>query len=139
MVRNYPRNSAEAASRIVAMAIIGDASLDDGEIEVVDELRLYRLLGLTRGRFMDVMGDYCEDLLAEGAPRGRVQLLDPTRIDFIIDHVDDRRLRVAVCAMILNVIAADGSMRDSELAMLAHVLRRWGLALADLEREFCVN
>jgi uncharacterized tellurite resistance protein B-like protein len=139
MPRNYPRNSAEAASRIIAMTMITDANLDDGEIAAVDELRLYELLGLTRGRFLDVVRDYCEDLVAEVTPGGRVRLLDPMRIDFIADHVDDRRLRVAVCAMMLNIIAADGALRDAELAVLTRVLARWGLTLEDLSRELAVH
>jgi uncharacterized tellurite resistance protein B-like protein len=139
MPRNYPRNSAEAASRVVAMTMITDANLDDGEIAAVDELRLYELLGLTRGRFLDVVRDYCEDLVAEVTPGGRVRLLDPKRIDFIADHVDDRRLRVAVCAMMLNIIAADGALREAELAVVSRVLARWGLTLEDLSRELAVH
>lgn len=139
MPRNYPRNSAEAASRVVAMTMITDANLADGEIEAVDELRLYELLGLTRGQFLDVVRDYCMDLVVEATPGGQVRLLDPARIDFIADHVDDRRLRLGLCAMMLNIIAADGALRDAELAVLARVLARWGLTLEDLSREFAVH
>jgi uncharacterized tellurite resistance protein B-like protein len=134
-MKDYPKNSPEAISRILAMMIITDASLDDREIEVMDELRIFDIIGITRSGFSQVVQDYCSELLAGGARDGRIRLVDKARIDEIIDLVDDPRKRVDTCGMILNIANADGKIHDTELAVFGYILERWGMTLESLERE----
>ena len=114
-MKDYPKNSPEAISRILAMMIITDARLDDREIEVMDELRIFDIIGITRSGFS--------------------QLVDKARIDEIIDLVDDPGKRVDTCGMILNIANADGKIHDTELAVFGYILERWGMTLESLERE----
>jgi uncharacterized tellurite resistance protein B-like protein len=134
-MKDYPKNSPEAISRILAMMIITDARLDDREIEVMDELRIFDIIGITRSGFSQVVQDYCSELLAGGARDGRIRLVDKARIDEIIDLVDDPGKRVDTCGMILNIANADGKIHDTELAVFGYILERWGMTLESLERE----
>jgi uncharacterized tellurite resistance protein B-like protein len=135
-VNSYANNSPEAISRVLAMMMITDAKLDERELEVMDRLNMYDLMGIDRNGFAQVVQDYCEDLLRSGNSQDRVRLVDKERIDQIIDCVDDRQKRIYTCGMLLNVANADGNISDSEMAVFTYILERWGLSLAELEAEF---
>ncbi len=135
-MNNYASNSPEAISRVLAMMMITDAKLDERELEVLDELNIYELVGISRDGFAQVVQEYCEDLLQSSNPQERVRLVDKDRIDRIIDCVDDRHKRIYTCGMLLNVANADGQISDSEMAVFTYILERWGLSLEELEAEF---
>jgi len=134
-MKHYERNSPEAVSRILAMMMITDAKLDDREVEVLDQLRAFDIIGISRAEFSQVVEDYCGELLGAGSASGRVRLVDKERIDRIIDLVDDHATRVNTCGMILNIANADGNLHESELAVFGYVLERWGMTLESLERD----
>lgn len=129
----YPADSPQAMARVIAMAIVTDARFDRSELAVLDELDAYAILGLAREEFLDTVHQYCRDLLAEGGER--IRLLDAARLDRALAEVTDPRKRILVCGLLLNVCEADGGFHETELALLQHVLRRWGLTLASLRRE----
>ncbi len=132
-MKDYERNSPEAVSRILAMMMITDAKLDDREVEVLDRLRVFDIVGISRDAFSEVVRDYCAELVRDGNADGRVRLVDKSRIDRIVDLVDDPRKRVDTCGMILNIANADGILHDSELAVFGYILERWGMTLESLE------
>ena len=134
-MKHYERNSPEAVSRILAMMMITDARLDDREVEVLDQLRVFDIIGISRAGFSRVVQDYCDELAGAGTAEGKIRLVDKQRIDRIIDLVDDHATRVNTCGMILNIANADGKLHDSELAVFGYVLERWGMTLESLERE----
>lgn len=134
-MKDYPKNSPEAVARVVAMMMITDSRLDDRELGIMDELRIYDIIGISRGRFSEVVQDYCGDLMGAGGKNGHIRLVDKDRIDAIVDLVDDREKRVQACGMMLNIAKADGKLHDTELAVFKYVLDRWGLTLESLERE----
>jgi hypothetical protein len=47
-MKAYAKNSPEAISRILAMMMITDAKLDDREIEIMDQLRILDIIGISR-------------------------------------------------------------------------------------------
>ena len=122
-MKRYPRNSPQAVARVLAMMMVSDGKLHPREIEVLDELRIFDIVGISQLGFMSVVHDYCSDLLASGNASGRIKL------------VDDRRTRVLACGMLLNIVNADDNISDAELAVLRYVLERWSLPLDALERE----
>jgi uncharacterized tellurite resistance protein B-like protein len=128
-MKEYPRNSPEAMARLLAMTMITDARLDDRELEVMERLRLYDLLGLSRADFARVVEDYCEDLLAAGAPDARVNLVDQARVDAVADAIDDPEKRLLAAQMVINILKADDRLEEVELALFRHILGRWGLSL----------
>ncbi|MBI1396686.1 MAG: hypothetical protein GC151_11955 [Betaproteobacteria bacterium] len=132
-MKNYTTDSAEAMARVLAMTMITDARLDDTELEIMDHLFLYDVLGISRDDFSRVVGDYCEDLLEGGAPDGKIALMDEKRIDAVIGCVKDPQKRLVTARMIANIIKADGKLHDAELALFRHILERWDLTLDQLK------
>ena len=131
-MRSYPRNSPEAMARIIALILLADGDLDDGEVEMLDDLGVYDRLGVSRKTFIRVVQEYFEDLLHDDTG-DRIRLLDAKRLDVVLDGVDDDKKRVDLAAMMLSLISADGNMNDAELATLRHVLVHWGLTLEEIE------
>ena len=131
-MRTYPRNSPEAMARIIALILLADGELDDGEVEMLDDLGVYDRLGVSRKTFIRVVQEYFEDLLHDDTG-DRIRLLDAKRLDVVLDGVDDDKKRVDLAAMMLSLISADGNMNDAELATLRHVLVHWGLTLEEIE------
>ncbi|MCW5625110.1 MAG: hypothetical protein KIT73_10370 [Burkholderiales bacterium] len=133
-MKQYLADSPEAVARVLAMTMITDARLDDRELEAMDRLDLYRLLGLDKAAFSVVVRDYCDDLVAAGSADGRVDLLDRERIDAVADAVVDPRKRIGTAQMVLAIMKADGLLHDAELTLFRYVLTRWGLSLEDIRR-----
>lgn len=134
-MHRYPHNSPEAVARVLAMMMVTDGKLHPDEIQVLDRLRIYEIIGISRLGFMKVVHDYCSDLLDSAGGNGRIRLVDKARIEEVIGLVNDRHLRVLTCGMLLNVINADDHLSEPELAVLRYILDRWGLPLESLERE----
>lgn len=134
-MKRYEQNSPQAVARILAMMMITDAKLDDSEIDILDELRAFEIIGISRSDFSRVVQDYCAELMAQGNANGRIRLVDRDRIDHIISEVDDHPRRVETCGMILNIANADGTLHDTELAVFGYILERWGMTLESLQRE----
>ncbi|MBL8533124.1 MAG: TerB family tellurite resistance protein [Betaproteobacteria bacterium] len=132
-MKTYAKDSPEAMARVLAMTMITDARLDDRELDAMDRLRLYELMGLSREDFSRIVKDYCDDLLrGGGASNGKIDLMDRDRIDAVIDSIDDSSMRLKTAHMILAIAKADGQLHDTELALFRHVLSRWGLSLEQL-------
>jgi hypothetical protein len=126
-MRAYAQNSPEAMSRVVAMMIVTDAHIDDREIAVLDRADAYQSLGISRENFMRVARDYCGDLVAEAHELGETLLIDPDRVDNVIDCIDLADHRVVVARLLLIVMAADHKQEHGELALLDHIFDRWHL------------
>jgi uncharacterized tellurite resistance protein B-like protein len=119
-------------ARIIALILLADGDLDDGEVEMLDDLGVYDRLGVSRKTFIRVVQEYFEDLLHDDTG-DLIRLLDAKRLDVVLDGVDDDKKRVDLAAMMLSLISADGNMNDAELATLRHVLVHWGLTLEEIE------
>jgi uncharacterized tellurite resistance protein B-like protein len=119
-------------ARIIALILLADADLDDTEVDMLDRLGVYGRLGVSRTTFIRVMKEYFEDLLTDDAGE-RIRLLEPKRLDVVLDAVDDETKRLHLAAIMLNLISADGDMNDAELATYRHVLFHWNLTLDQIE------
>lgn len=131
-MRTYATDSPEALARVIAMTMITDAKLDDRELEIMEILFLYDVLGVTRPEFSAIVKEYCDDLVQAGSPDGKIDILDRERIDRIVDAVQDPKKRLQTAQMIANVIRADGHLHDAELVLFRHILERWSLTLDQL-------
>ena len=126
-MKTYAQNSPEAMSRVLAMMIVTDAHIDDREIAVLDRTDAYDSLGISRENFMRVARDYCGDLVAEAHELGETLLIDPDRVDNVIDCIDVAEQRIIVARLLLIVMAADHKQEHGELALLDHIFDRWHL------------
>lgn len=135
-MRKYALNSPEALARLLAMFMITDGNMDPRELELLDKLHVYDLIGLPRKQFTKVLVDYCDDVSDEANDDGTIRLLDAERIDGLLTEITDRRKRVLACVLAMDISKSDGTISEPEMALLSHMMKSWGISLDDLEREF---
>ncbi|RVT88042.1 TerB family tellurite resistance protein [Inhella crocodyli] len=127
-MRTYPKNSPEAAARLVALTLIADGVAHAREVEAWQSTRMARALGLPTDRAQALLQQLCEDLLAsENRQWGRACHLDDSTLDSVLDEVDDPLLRERVLQAAIEVAEADGHLSDSESRLLARAAQRWGV------------
>ncbi len=125
-MRTYPKNSPQAAARLLAMALVADGNYALSEIKALDRLDAARQLGLPPQDLKAVIDAFCEDLLlgAHGEWLGSSQLDAATR-QALLAEVTDPALRETLVALCEAVVAADGHLADGETAMLDSLTRAW--------------
>jgi hypothetical protein len=129
-VRSYPRNSAEAAARIVAWTMLADGHAGDRETAACSSVAT--ALGLTADAWSAVVRELCEDLLATGASSwDHAVRLDPATIDSPLHEVDDALLRRQVLALCAAVVDADGHLADGERVALDLASGAWSVPRED--------
>jgi hypothetical protein len=127
-MRSYPRNSPEAAARIVALVMISDGHVCRSEIDALQGLEVERALGLPAGGFAPLVHTLCEDLLAASYASGSMLgQVDAEVLDALLDEVDAPELRRTVLQLAAAAAEADRHLAEAEAIVLAAARRRWGL------------
>ena len=127
-MRSYPRNSPQAAARIVALAMLADGHLCKGELDAIDQFGAHEQLGLEPAQFQGVMHAFCEDLLA--ALHGNWSAtcrIDPHTLSALLAEVDDPVLRCTVLRLCAAAVEADGHVADAESIVMTAAVEQWGL------------
>ena len=127
-MRTYPRNSPEAAARIVALAMLADGHLGKAELDAVSRLGGHEQLGLDPAQLRAVMHTFCEDLLA--AAHGSwadACRIDPHTLAELMAEIDDAELRRKVLRLCVAVVESDGHVADVESIVLVAAVEQWGL------------
>lgn len=125
-LRAYPRNSAEAAARIVALALIANGRIKAVETAALEAQQARQRLGLTRPQWHAVIHELSTDLL--GATRCDDDCcISSALLEHVLDEVDDdgtRRLVLHLCSVVVH---ADRQIDDGESFVLLAAIERWGL------------
>lgn len=125
-LRPYPCNSAEAAARIVALALIANGRIKAVETAALDALKAHERLGLTRPQWHSVIHDLCADLL--GPLRyGDEGCIPSDLLNCMLDEVNDDATRRLVLRLSSAVVHADRQIHDCESIVLLAAIERWGL------------
>jgi hypothetical protein len=125
-VRSYPRNSPEAAARIVALVLISDGHVCRSEIEALQQLEVERELGLAAGAFPKVVQTLCEDALMGAYGGGSMMYsVDESTLASLLAEVDDASLQAKVLALARAAAAADEHLADAEEWVVAAARKRW--------------
>lgn len=138
-MKNYPTNSPEALARILAMFMITDGEMEAREIESMESLNVYEIIGLSRKRFIEVLAKYCDDVSDEAENDGTIHLLSPQRVNEVLDVITDRSKRLLCCAIALDICKADSAISDPEMLLLRHMMHYWHITLDDLQAELARN
>ena len=127
-MRTYPRNTPQAAARIVTLAMLADAVISRLELDALDRSGAHRQLGLQAADWDAVVHDFCDDL------RDAAQLtwqdgcrIDPRTLAELMAEVDDRELRLKVLRLCVSVVEADGHVGEGEAIVLEAMVEQWGL------------
>ena len=127
-MRSYPRNSPEAAARIVALVLISDGHVSRSEYIALNQVNGVRELGLQPEHMHGIVQALCEDLLMDGFD-GRSLLfhLDDSALVSMMAEVDAPQLQQQVLLVAVAVVQADQHLSEGEAAMLDAIRRHWGL------------
>ncbi len=126
-MRTYPRNSPQAAARIVALALTSDGHVSSSEERVLEGLDIADELGLAPAQFARIVQALCEDQSVANTPfTPPVGQLDAALLAALIDEIDDPALRRKVIRLCIAVTIADNYLADGEIALLAAVFNAWG-------------
>lgn len=125
-MRSYPRNSPEAAARLVALVLISDGHVCRSEIEALNHLQLEAELGLAAGGFARVIHTLCEDLLlATDAGPSSIGRIDESTLSALLAEVDQAALQGKVLRLAGAAAAADRHLAEAEAMILALARRQW--------------
>ncbi len=122
----YPRNSPQAAARILALTMISDGRMQPSELLALEEHDAIGKLSVSAGQWQDVVHDLCADLLLS-SKRGDQCIIDARLIEHLLDAVDDIELQRRVLRLCAVVAHADGEIHDGESVVLLAAVDRWGL------------
>ena len=125
-MRTYPRNSPEAAARLVALVLISDGNASKSEFEVLNGLGGVLDLGLEPKDMPGIVQTLCEDLLMEGFEgRSILTRVGEELMASLTAEIDNPLLQAQVLRIARSVIYADGHLSDAEFAMLDAISRHW--------------
>jgi hypothetical protein len=129
IVRRYPRNSPEAAARIVALVLISDGHVCRSEIESLRQLQFEQELGLAPGSFAQVVQTLCEDLLMGAYGSGSMMCsVDEPTLASLLAEVDEAGLQAKVLHLASAAAGADKHLADAEAWVMAAACKHWRIA-----------
>lgn len=125
-MRSFPRNSPEAAARIVALMLISDGHVCRSEVEALQRLQIEHELGLAPGSFAQVVHTLCEDLLMGAYGGGSMMCsVDEATLASLLAEVDEPGLQAKVLRLASAAAEADKHLADAEALVMAAAHRHW--------------
>ena len=127
-MRGYPRNSPEAAARIVALVLISDGHVCSTEFDILKQLGAERELGLEPQLLPHIVHTLCEELLACGYETGSlISNVDDSTLASLMAEISDPALQRQVLRLSLAAARADGHLADGETLVVEAARRHWKL------------
>ena len=127
-MRTYPRDSAQAAARIIALTLLADGDIGEAEIELLSRLDVPHQLGLSQSDLHAVIDTFCEDLLssqqliwADACPVDERTLAD------LMGEIEDPALRRKVLRLCVEITEVDDRVTEGESIVLVAAVEHWGL------------
>jgi len=136
--RRYRRNSPQAVARVLADLLTGDAKLDPREIDFMDRLGVFGIVGVPRALFMQVAADLLGELRERDPLWVESRVARTARLDAALDAIDDREQQHLLATVLLYLAEADGRLDEEEIALVRHVFERWQVSATTLARELKV-
>lgn len=125
-MRSYPRNSPEAAVRILTIVLISDGHVCRSEFEALNQLDGMRHLGLDPQKLPSIVQTFCEDLLMEGFDgRSILSHVGDGLMASLLSEVDAPKLRMQVLDLAESLAHADKHLSDGETAMIQAIRDVW--------------
>mgnify|MGYP000848831553 FL=1 len=134
-MRSYPRNSPEAAARIVALVLISDGHVCRSEIDALQKLQVEQELGLVPGAFAQVVHTLCEDLLMGAYGSASMMCsVDQGTLASLLAEVDDADLQARVLRLAGAAADADRHLADAEALVVSAARQHWQVGCATQPR-----
>jgi cytosine/adenosine deaminase-related metal-dependent hydrolase len=127
-MRTYPRNSPQAAARIVALTVLADGDVGVEEIDLLDRLGAHSQLGLSRHELHQVMDHFCEDLLSGGhLTWADACPVDERTLAALMADIGDPALRRTLLRLCVDLAEIDARVDEGESVVLGAAVEHWGL------------
>lgn len=127
-MRSYPRNSPEAAARIVALVLISDGHVCSSEFDVLRQLGAEHALGLEPRLLPHIVHTLCEELLLGGYTAGSLMdNVDDSTLASLMAEVSDPVLQRTVLRLALAAARADGHLAEGEATVVKAAQHHWKL------------
>ncbi len=127
-MRSYPRNSPEAAARIVALVLISDGRVCSSEFDILKQLGAERELGLEPQLLPHIVYTLCEELMAVGYETGSLMAnVDDSALASLMAEISDPALQRKVLRLSLAAARADGHLADGETWVVEAARHHWKL------------
>jgi len=125
-MRHYQENSASAAGRIVALAMVVDGALAPAELRALTRTRLLEHIDIDIDTFHGLLEDLCHDLLTSSVEQGHV-IIDAATMDSLLAEIGDPDLRRRLLRAMWAIADADGVLADAEATLLARACAMWSV------------
>lgn len=122
-MRSYPKNSPQAAGRILALMMIVDGNLASSELQALDRSKILGHIDLEPSAFQRLLQDLCDDMLTSTL-HGSVQLSN-TVIDSLLEEITAPDLRRKLLQTMWKIADADDWLADGEAVLLARAGTAW--------------
>lgn len=127
-MRSYPRNSPEAAARIVALVLIVDGHVCRSEYEALTRLDATGELGLGLDGLPRVVQTLCEDLqMASYCSGSLLDSIDKSLLTSLMAEITEPALQDKVLRLAVAAAQADRHHADAEAVVLEVARRHWRL------------
>ena len=125
-MRAYPIDSPQAATRLLAMALVADGHYAPCELKTLDRLDASRRLGLSPQGMKTVIDTFCEELMhaQRGVWRGSADL-EPALRQRLLNEVRNPRLQSEVRRLCEAIVTSDGHLADGEVELLDAMAMAW--------------
>lgn len=124
-MRSYPRNSPEAAARVLALLLVADGNVCPSELRLLESLGAAGALGLERDGLTRIVQGLYEDLMI-AAPSGDLfSTLDSEIRAALFGEVDAPDLQRKILALATAAAGADRHRAENETRLLAELREHW--------------
>jgi uncharacterized tellurite resistance protein B-like protein len=128
-MRRYPKNSPQAAARVIALTLLADGIVSRGELGSLARFEMHQRLGIDSKAMQAVLEDLARDLYEFGVPAwDHSGGLHPLVVRCVLDDVTDPPTRAEIYQICRDVAAADSHLSHGEQALLQLAASQWRLA-----------
>lgn len=127
-LRAYPPGSPRAKARLIALALLADGRLADGELDALDRNGAFVRLGIARDIFFEVLADFCADLLRLPTGKGNA-LLTPAMLAGLFAEIEKGEDRTMLLQLIFEMAHSDGTISGNEEILLQQAIENWTVPL----------
>lgn len=131
-MREYTKNSPQAAARFLVLAALADGDLNRLELAALERIPELGAMGIDSDLTDRVLAEFCKDLKKERSidAQNNFQLRPPVIARLLAD-IDDPQLQRTLGRAALKVIGAHEGVHRGESVLICAALDAWDLLLED--------
>jgi len=127
-MRQYTRNSPQAAARIIALTVVADGDIGQTELDLLERLAVHDQLGLERHELHEVLDAFCEDLLlSQQLKWADVCPVDERTLADLMGDIEEPALRERLIHLCVELAGSDAHVAEGERIVLSAAVAHWGL------------